>query len=32
MRTVLGALFAVVLTLPYGYNGFLEFCAELRIG
>ncbi|HXH46650.1 MAG TPA: hypothetical protein VNK51_22780 [Bradyrhizobium sp.] len=29
LRVVLGALFAVVLTLPFGYSNFIDFCSYL---
>jgi hypothetical protein len=29
MRIVLGALFALILTLPFGFAGFVEFCKEI---
>jgi len=29
LRVVLGALFAVVLTLPFGYSNFIDFCRYL---
>jgi hypothetical protein len=29
LRVVLGALFAVVLTLPFGYANFIDFCRYL---
>jgi hypothetical protein len=33
MRIVLGALFALILTLPFGFPGFVEFCKEIaKIG
>jgi len=32
MRTILGALFAIVLTLPYGYHAYLVFCLQVKLG
>ena len=33
MRIVLGALFALILTLPFGFAGFVDFCKEIaKIG
>ena len=32
LRIILGALFGLVLTLPFGYTGFLEFCNDIAVG
>jgi hypothetical protein len=31
MRIALGALFGLVLTLPFGFNAFLEFCKTIVV-
>lgn len=32
MRIALGALFGLVLSLPFGFDGFLEFCKAIVLG